>query len=163
MITVIVAAERASVRAGLSQLLRAAPRVRVAATASVAELFRLLAGTPAAVVVIHEALVDATDRRRLRALVAAAPQASFIVVGMHDHAGYVERVRQAGARDYVRLDDAERLNRIVVEAGERSAPSVAARRRTGSRAVSLVPSPGADSIASVPPSSSTRSRIPSSP
>lgn len=161
MVPVVITARNASVRAGLSQLFESASGVQpIAVTTTVAVLLRLLSRTPAAVVVIDELLIRDTE---LHTLTAVAPQAAFVVVGMHDHPGYVQRAIDAGAIDYVRLDDAERLVRAVAAAGERSRPSVATRRRAGTRAMTLVPSPGADSTASVPPSSSMRSRMPSSP
>ena len=161
MVPVVITARNASVRAGLSQLFESASGVQpIAVTSSVATLLRLLSRTPAPVVVIDELLIRDTE---LHTLTAVAPQAVFVVVGMHDHRGYVQRAIDAGAIDYVRLDDVERLVRTVAAASERSRSSDAARRRAGSRAMTLVPSPGADSTASVPPSSSTRSRMPSSP
>ena len=74
-----------------------------------------------------------------------------------------QRAREAGAS--TTCDSTMRIGwcRAVAAAGERSRPFVAARRRAGSRAMTVVPAPGADSTVSVPPSSSTRSRIPSSP
>ena len=161
MVPVVIAARSASVRAGLCQLLESASDAQpIAVTTTVAALLRRLSRTPAPVVVIDELLIRDTE---LHTLTAVAPRAAFLVVGMHDHPGYVQRAIDAGAVDYARLDDAERLGRAVAAASERSAPSVAARRRAGSRAMTLVPSSGLDSIASDPPSSSTRSRMPSSP
>ena len=75
-----------------------------------------------AVVVVDESVLGPDGIAGLPAIVAATPQSAFIVVGMHDHPAYVARAREAGAADYVRLDDADRLGRAVVEA---SAPSSA--------------------------------------
>jgi DNA-binding NarL/FixJ family response regulator len=164
MVPVLIAARRAGVRAALCQLLEDSPGARpIAAASSIADLFRLLARTQAPVVVIDEPLVADHDLQALRTLAAAAPHASFIMVGMHDHPAYVKRARDAGAADYVCLDDVERLAPAVMAASERSSLVPPARRRAGSLAVRLVPAPGADSISSVPPSNSTRSRIPSRP
>ena len=161
MVPVVIAARSATVRAGLCRLVETASGVQpVAVTTTVAELLRLLSRTPTSVVVVDELLIRDTE---LHTLTAVAPRAAFVVVGMQDHPGYVQRSIDAGAVDYVRLDDAERLVRAVAAAGRRSRPSVAARRRAGTRAMTLVPSPGADSTATVPPSSSMRSRMPSSP
>jgi hypothetical protein len=99
----------------------------------------------------------------LPSLVAEAPAAAFVVVGMGDHRKYVTRAREAGAADYVRLDEAERLGRSVVQASEATAPLPAGRRRAGSRALIVVPAPGDDATLSSPPSNSSRSRMPRRP
>ena len=65
----------------------------------------------------------------LAELAEVAPQAGIVVVGMHDHPGYVAWAREAGATDYVCLDDAiDRLGPAVSEASERRRRP---RRRAG--------------------------------
>ena len=135
----------------------------VAAPADAPDLRRLLDRVAPAVVVVDESILGGGGSRELSALAGAGPRTAFIVVGMHEHPAYLARRRAAGAADYVRLDEAERLAGSVVSATGSSAPFTAGRRRTGSRALSVVPSPGSDSTVSVPLSSSTRSRIPSRP
>jgi DNA-binding NarL/FixJ family response regulator len=163
-VSVFVAARHDAIRAALWNLFESEPGVEpLAATASAEDLARLLATVCPAVAVVDESVLRPDGMARLPAIVAASPQSAFIVVGMHDHPAYVTRARQAGAVDYVRLDDAERLARAVAEVSDASAGVPAGRRRTGSRAMTVVPASGAASIVSRPPSRSTRSRIPSSP
>jgi DNA-binding NarL/FixJ family response regulator len=159
-VPVFVAARHMSVRTALRALLESEPRIEpLAAIADLGDLSRLLERLTPPVVVVDEAILGSDGISGLPDLIAIAPTTTFIVVGMGDHPAYVGRARGAGAADYVRLDDAERLGPSVLAA----APLTAGRRRTGRRAVSIVPSPGADSTASVPPSSSTRSRMPARP
>jgi DNA-binding NarL/FixJ family response regulator len=163
-VSVFVAARHEAIRTALWNLFQSEPGVEpLAATASWKDLARLLANVSPAVVVVDESVLGPDGIAWLPAIVAATPQSAFIVVGMHDHPAYIARARAAGAADYVRLDDADRLGRAVVEASDRSAPFSAGRRRTGSRAMTVVPAAGAVSTVSRPPSSSTRSRIPSIP
>lgn len=129
-IPVVIAARHPSVRAGLWQLLdasAAAPPIAVAST--FAALLRLLPRMSACIVVVDELVVGDGNLERLSEIAAAAPAASVVVVGMNDHPGFVTRAVDAGAVDYVRLDDAERLVRAVAAAGGRSRPSVVARQR----------------------------------
>ncbi len=129
-ITVFIAARHERVRAALWQLLEGEPGVEpLAATADLPDLIRLLGRlTPAVVIVEHSVLGDA-GLDALASVTAAAPHAAFIVVGMHDHPGYVRWAREAGAADYVPLDEAaERLGRSVVEASGRRSPPRAERR-----------------------------------
>jgi DNA-binding NarL/FixJ family response regulator len=163
-VTVFVAARHDRVRAALRSLMETEPGIEpVAAMADVADLIRLLRRVRPAVVVVDESVLGTAGVGWLPTLLTVASETAFVIVGMHDHPGFVTRAREAGAVDYICLDDADRLIRSVAEAGTRSPPSTAGRRRAGRRAVSVVPAPGAESISRLPPSSSTRSRIPSSP
>jgi DNA-binding NarL/FixJ family response regulator len=148
-VSVFVAARHDAIRAALWNLFQSEPGVEpLAATASAEDLERLLATVSPAVVVVDESVLRPDGIASLPAIVAANPQSAFIVVGMHDHPAYVTRARQAGAADYVRLEDAARLATAVVEASDAFA---AGRRRTGSRAMTVVPASGAASIVSRPP------------
>jgi DNA-binding NarL/FixJ family response regulator len=163
-VSVFIAARHEAIRTALWTLFQSEPGVEpLAVTASAEDLARLLATVSPAVVVVEESVLGPDGIAGLPAIVAATPQSAFIVVGMNEHPAYVARARAAGAADYVRLDDADRLGRAVVEASDRSRPFAAGRRRAGSRARTVVPAPGAVSTVSRPPSSSTRSRIPSRP
>jgi two-component system response regulator DesR len=136
-ITVFIAARHERVRAALWQLLAGEPRVEpLASAADFPDLIRLLERvTPAVVIVEHSVLGDA-GLDALASLTQAAPHAAFIVVGMNDHPGYVRWAREAGAADYVPLDEAaDRLGPSVVAAWESEASSGAARRTAGIRAI----------------------------
>lgn len=163
-ISVFIAARHDRVRAALWHLLEREPGVEpLAATADLADMIRLLERLAPAVVVVDQSVLGEAGSDALATLAEVAPQARFVVVGMHDHPAYVTWARDAGAADYVRLDEAaDRLATVVSEASERGAP-ISAGRRAGSRAVTVVPAPGADSTVRLPPSSSTRSRMPASP
>lgn len=144
-VPVFLAAAHRSVRRALRSLLDNEPGVEpLAEIADLADLRRLLQRVIPPVVVVDEAILGPDGIGALPDLVAEAPGAAFIVVGMGDHPLYVTRAREAGAADYVRLDEAERLGDAVVWASERSAPLAVGRRRTGSRAVTVVPAPGVD-------------------
>jgi DNA-binding NarL/FixJ family response regulator len=163
-VPVFLAVAHRSARRALWLWLEAEPDVTpVAAAADLAHLRRLLRHAKPPVVIVDEAILGHDGIAALPDLVADAPATAFIVVGMADHPAYLARAREAGAADYVRLDEAERLVGSVVGASESSAASTPARRRTGSRAMTVVPAPGADATLRFPPSSSTRSRMPSSP
>jgi DNA-binding NarL/FixJ family response regulator len=163
-IPVFLAAAHRSVRRALWALLESEPAVEpLAAIADLADLHRMLEHVAPPVVIVDEAILGSDGIGALPKLVADAPASAFIVVGMGDHPTYVTRARVTGAADYVRLDEAERLVGSVVEAAELSAPLTAGRRRTGRRAVSVVPTRGVEATVSSPPSSSTRSRIPRRP
>lgn len=144
-ISVFITARDERVRAGLWSLLESEPGIELlAATADVADLIRLLGRVAPAVVVVDESVFGTAGVGWLRTLAAAAPHSAFVVVGMHDHPAFVTRAREAGAADYVRLDEADRLGRSVVDAATLLAPFGAERLRTGSRAVKVVPAPGSD-------------------
>ena len=163
-VPVFLAAAHRSVRRALWALLENEPAIEPVATiADLADLRRLLVRVTAPVVIVDEAILGTDGITALPGLVGDAPTAAFVVVGMGDHPRYVTRAREAGAADYVRMDEAERLGRSVVAASERSAPSTTGRRRDGSRALIVVPAPGDDATLSSPPSNSTRSRMPSRP
>ena len=120
-VTVFVAARHDRVRSALWSLLAAEPGIRpVAATADFGDLMRLLGSVSPAVVVADEAVFGYADTRRLRELAQVAPR--LVVVGMQDHPGFVSRAREAGAADYVRLDEPERLAEAVLEAGTAREP-----------------------------------------
>ena len=122
-VTVFVAARHERVRAALWQLLEDEPGIEpLAATADLADTIRLLERLRPAVVVVEQAVLGGAGLDALAALAEVAPQAGIVVVGMHDHPGYVTWARDAGAADYVRLDEAaERLAPAVWEASERTA------------------------------------------
>lgn len=163
-VSVFIAAGDERVRTALWRLLEGEEGIEpLGATADLADLLRLLGRVTPAAVVVDESIFGAAGVRWLPMLARAAPCAALVVVGMHDHPAFVTRARDAGAADYVRLDDADRLGRVVVAASERALPSAAGRRRAGRRAVTVVPDPGADSMSRLPPRSSTRSRIPATP
>jgi DNA-binding NarL/FixJ family response regulator len=125
-LTVFVAARHHGVRAALRSLLEAEPGIEsLGATTDVADLLRVLRCVAPGVVVVDDSVFGAAGVGWLPMLLAAAPESAFVIVGMHDHPGYVTRAREAGASDYVRLDDADRLIRSVAEAGRRS-PRLAA-------------------------------------
>jgi hypothetical protein len=150
--SVFIAVRHDSLRAALWSLLDAEPGIEpLAATADGADLVRLLGSLAPAVVVVDESVVASAGDVWLPALVATMPHIAFIVVGMEDDRAYLEFALEAGAADYVCLDDAERLGRSVVEAGSRPAPFAAGRRPTGRRAMRVVPAPGGESIAGPPP------------
>ena len=133
------AAAHRSVRRALWRLLENEPRVEpLAAIADLADLRRLLKRVAPPVVVVDEAILGPDGIVALADLIADAPATAFVVVGMGEHPMYVTRAREAGAADYVRLDEAERLGRSVVEASEASAPLTAAGRRAGRRAMRVV-------------------------
>jgi DNA-binding NarL/FixJ family response regulator len=115
--SVFVAVRRALLRAGLWSLLEAEPGVEpLASTADVGDLLQRLGRDAPDVVIIDEfVLGDAADGR-LEMLVTSPPQTAFIVVGMHDDPAFLTRARDAGAADYVRLDEADRLGRAVNQA-----------------------------------------------
>lgn len=163
-VSVFIAASDERVRRSLWSLLGSDDGIEpLGATADLADLLRLLGRVTPSVVVIDESVFGSAGLRLLPIVAHAAPRAGLVVVGMHDHPAFGRRAREAGAVDYVRLDDADRLGRVVVDASGRKAPSEAGRRRAGRRAVTVVPDPGAESMERVPPSSSTRSRIPPRP
>jgi DNA-binding NarL/FixJ family response regulator len=158
--SVVVAVRHERLRAALWALLEADADVEpLAATADVGDLATLLGRVTPAAVIIDDALLKDSGIRSLSVL-GAAPGTAFVVVGMQDHPAYAARARALGAADYVRLDEADRLGRAVIET---AAPFRPDRRRTGRRAVTVVPALGADSTVSRPPASSTRSRIPTRP
>jgi DNA-binding NarL/FixJ family response regulator len=164
-IPVVVAARHECLRAALWQLLDGEPGVEpLAAASDLAGMLRLLSRLTPEVLIVAEPLLGDAGLRRRATVAVATPAVAYVVVGMHDHPGHAQRVRDAGAADYVLLDEAtERLVVSVAEAAGRSAPLPDPRRRAGRRAVSVVPAPGAESIVRVPPASSTRSRMPTSP
>jgi DNA-binding NarL/FixJ family response regulator len=163
-VSVFIAAADERVRSALWNILASEPGVEpTGATADLADLIRLLGRVAADVIVLHESVFGATGLEWLPVVSRVAPHSAIVIAGMHEHPAFTKRVRDAGAADYVRLDDAERLGSAVVGACERSAPLAAGRRRTGRRAVTVVPAPGAASITRLPLRSSTRSRIPTSP
>jgi DNA-binding NarL/FixJ family response regulator len=162
-VTVFIAARHDRVRAALWQLLEGEVGIEpLAATADLTDMVRLLGWLRPSVVVVEQSVLGDTGLDALSTLVQVAPEAAIIVVGMHDHPGYVAWARDAGAADYVCLDEAvDRLGPSVVDAAELGA--AVGRRSAGSRAVTVVPAPGADSIVRLPPSNSTRSRMLTSP
>ena len=115
-VTVFIAARHERVRAALWQLLESEPGIEpLAATADLADMIRLLERLRPAVVVVEQAVLGDAGLDALAALAEVAPQAGIVVVGMHDHPGYVTRAREAGAADYVRLDEAaDRLGPAVL-------------------------------------------------
>lgn len=123
-VAVVIAVRHERLRAALWSLLETEPGVEpLAATADVAELARLLRHVAVAVAVVDESVLGDGGIARLPELVAAAPWTAFLVVGMYDQSAYVVRAREAGAVDYVCLDDADRLGRCVVEAAARQVAS----------------------------------------
>ncbi len=139
-ISVFVAARHDAIRAALWSLLQAEADIDpLAATATGADLARLLASLSPTVVVADESVLGDDGIAWLPALLEASPRSAFVVVGMHDHPAYVARAREAGAADYVLLDEADRLGRAVVEAGDWATPFAAGPRRTGSRPPSMEP------------------------
>jgi two-component system, NarL family, response regulator DevR len=118
-VSVFVAARLERLRGGLWSLLDAEPGVEPLASATnIGDLLRLLRRVAPDVVIIDESVLGSAGTGWLETLVTNAPGTAFIVVGMHDHPAFVTRARDAGAVDYVRLDEAQRLVRAVVEARE---------------------------------------------
>jgi DNA-binding NarL/FixJ family response regulator len=149
-VPVFIAARHESVRAALWKLLESEPGVEpLAAIAGLADLRRLLAHGAPAVVVVDEAILGPDRIAELPGLIAAAPLSAFIVIGMGEHAVYVTRAREAGAADYVPLDEAERLGRSVREAGGATPPAALTTREAAgapgraSSAGVAAPEPGA--------------------
>jgi DNA-binding NarL/FixJ family response regulator len=149
---VVVAADRGTTRSSLWSLLEIEPGLEPVGVAvdlpTAIRQLRLLAPD---VLLVSRRLLGPGGVHRLPALVLEAEGTAVVVIGMGDHPGLDALVRSTGAAGYMRLDEAaERMSGLVGLA-------------SGSRTVSVVPAPGADSIASAPPSDSTRSRIPTSP
>jgi DNA-binding NarL/FixJ family response regulator len=125
-VAVFIAAAHPSVRRALWTLLECEPHVEPAAMlANLADLRRLLERVAPPVVIVDDGMLGRDGIAALPGLVVDAPAAAFIVVGMGEHPSYVRRAREAGATDYVRLDDAERLTVSVRAASEASAPFAA--------------------------------------
>jgi DNA-binding NarL/FixJ family response regulator len=122
-VSIFIAARHERVRAALWQLLEHEPGIEpLAATADLADMIALLERLRPAVVVVDQSVLGDAGLDALSTLGEAAPQAAFIVVGMHDHPGYVTKAREAGAADYVCLDEAaDRLGRSVADAPARGA------------------------------------------
>ena len=138
-VTVFIAARHESIRAALWQLLDGEAGIEpLAATADLTDMVRLLGWLRPAVVVVEQSVLRSAGLDALATLVEVAPQAAFIVVGMHDDPGYVAWARDAGAVDYVCLDEAvDRLGPSVIEAAAPRAepivpPSNSMRLRTDS-------------------------------
>lgn len=128
-VPVFLAAAHRGVRSALWTLLESEPGIEpLAQVADLADLRRLLTRVTPPVVIVDEAILGRDGIGALRDLVAEAPAAAFIVVGMGDHPMYVTRACEAGAADYVRLDEAERLGRSVVAAST-EAPAASSIRR----------------------------------
>ena len=120
-VRVFLAVRHASLRNALWRLLETEPHVEpLAAIADLDDLTQLLARVTPPVVVVDEAILGVDGIRELPDLVAGAPATAFVVVGQGDHPAYVTRAREAGAADYVPVDEAERLG-SVIEASSRSA------------------------------------------
>jgi two-component system nitrate/nitrite response regulator NarL len=122
-VSVFIAARHERVRAALWQLLEHEPGIEpLAATADLADMIRLLERLRPAVVVVDQSVLGDAGLDALSRVAEVAPQAAFIVVGMHDHPGYVTWAREAGAADYVCLDEAaDRLGPSVADASARGA------------------------------------------
>jgi DNA-binding NarL/FixJ family response regulator len=128
-VSVFIAARDERIRAGLWTLLESEPGVEpTGATADLADLIRLLGRVAADVIVLHESVFGLAGVGWLPVVSRAAPRSALVVVGMHAHPAFTARARDAGAADYVRLDDAERLGPAVVAASECSAALAAGRR-----------------------------------
>jgi len=156
-LSVVIAARNERVRAALWAVLDADPLVDpIAATADAEDLVELLSRVRPATVVVDDSLLAASDAGSFAGRIGTA----FVVVGMRDHPGYAARARALGAADYVKLDEAERLGEALFAA---ATPFGSGRRRTGSRALTVVPAPSSVSTVRRPPTSSTRSRIPIRP
>src|SRR5689334_17983415 len=113
-VTVCIAARDERVRTALWRLLQSEEGIEpLGATADLAEVIRLLGRATPSVVVIDESVLGSAGLRWLAMVAHAAPRAGLVVVGMHDNPAYIKRARDAGAADYVRLDDADRLGRVV--------------------------------------------------
>lgn len=114
-VPVLLAARHNSVRTALWAVLEADPHIEpLAAIADLADLTRLLERMAPPVVVVDEAVLGRDGISGLRELVATAPATAFVVVGLGEHPMYLTRAREAGAADYVRLEDAERLGSVVI-------------------------------------------------
>lgn len=126
-VSVFLAIRHERLRAALWSLLETEPGVEpLPAAADPGDLLKLPGRVAPAVAIVDHSVLGDRGVSRLAELVPAAPQTAFIVVGMCDESAYVTRAREAGAVDYVCLDDADRLGRSVLEARGRltgSSPS----------------------------------------
>src|SRR5262245_30019087 len=117
-VTVLIASRHERVRSALRSLLSAEPGLEpITATGGAADLAWLLDSVAPAVAVVDESVFAL-----LPELAAAVPATRFLMVGMQDHPGFVTRAREAGATDYVRLDEPERLVAAVAGTGALANP-----------------------------------------
>jgi DNA-binding NarL/FixJ family response regulator len=104
-VTVLIVSRHERVRSALWSLLSAEPGIEpITATGDAGDLAWLLGSVAPAVAVVDESAFG-----MLPELAAGVPATRFVMVGMHDHPGFVTRAREAGATDYVCLDEPERL------------------------------------------------------
>ena len=159
--TVLLASDRSATRSSLWSLLETEPGLEpVAVAADLPSAIRQLRMLMPDVMLVDRRLLGDTGLRRLPMLALEAEETAIVVIGMGDHPGLDALARSAGAAGYIRLDEAaERLAGVPAML----VPGSSSPRRAGKRTVTVVPAPGADSIASAPPSDSTRSRMPTSP
>jgi DNA-binding NarL/FixJ family response regulator len=115
---VLVASGHPGTRAALYALLDGDPALsHAASTADLASTVRALACLGAAVVVVDQRILGEGGLDGLPPLVALAPPAVVLMVGMEDHPRYARRVRAGGAAAYIRLEEAvERLSAAAREA-----------------------------------------------
>ena len=117
-VTVLIVSRHERVRSALWSLLSAEPGIEpITATADAADLAWLLHSVAPAVAVVDESAFG-----MLPELTRAVPSTRFVMVGMQDHPGFVTRAREAGATDYVRLDEPERLVAAVAGTGALARP-----------------------------------------
>ena len=117
-VTVLIVSAHERVRSALWGLLSAEPGIEsVTAIAEAADLAWLVES-----VAPNVAVVDESVFAMLPELVRAVPTTRFVMVGMHDHPGFVTRARDAGATDYVRLDEPKRLVAAVAGTGALAKP-----------------------------------------
>ncbi|HET8755942.1 MAG TPA: hypothetical protein VFM58_08030, partial [Solirubrobacteraceae bacterium] len=108
-VAVVIGARDARIRTVLWSVFTSDAAIRpVGAAADLAGVIGLLDRSAPDVVVLHDSLFGASGLGSLGLVARAAPGAALLIVGMHDHPAFVRRAHEAGAADYVRLDDADR-------------------------------------------------------
>lgn len=89
----------------------------IGVTGDLRQTMMLLHFTQPALVLVDAALVGGPDLPDLATLHRAAPHAAIIVIGTGDHPSYSAKALEAGASDYVLLEDAaDRLPEAILSA-----------------------------------------------
>jgi DNA-binding NarL/FixJ family response regulator len=114
-LSVVVAMRHPAMRAALWAVIQDVRGVRpLGAAGDLRDAVQLIHHSQPEVVLVDESILGAGDLRRLATLRAAAPGATFIVLGLGEHAAYATHARNAGAFDYIRMDQAtERMPEVM--------------------------------------------------